>query len=138
MKITISSFLIGVLFGLGLLIAGMLDPAKVQGFLNITGNWDPSLAFVMLGGIGVSLVGLKLAGNMAKPVLAELFVQPVSQHIDRKLVTGAVLFGAGWGLGGLCPGPAIAVLGVAGMDAAIFMVCMIAGLVAGRWISARL
>ena len=75
---------------------------------------------------------------MAKPVLAELFVQPVSQHIDRKLVTGAVLFGAGWGLGGLCPGPAIAVLGVAGMDAAIFMVCMIAGLVAGRWISARL
>ena len=79
MRITIFSFLIGVLFGLGLLIAGMLDPAKVQGFLNITGNWDPSLAFVMVGGIGVSLVGLKLAGNMAKPVLAELFVQPVSQ-----------------------------------------------------------
>ena len=132
------SLIVGCIFGIGLAFGGMLDPSKVVGFLDIFGAWDPSLAFVMIGGIGVSLVGLKLAGNMAKPVLAELFVQPVSQHIDRKLVTGAVLFGAGWGLGGLCPGPAIAVLGVAGMDAALFRVCMIAGLVAGRWISARL
>ena len=138
MNITISSFLTGILFGLGLLVAGMLDPTKVQGFLDITGLWDPSLAFVMVGGIGVSLIGIKLTGQMVKPVLTEQFSQPVSQIIDSKLVIGAVLFGAGWGLGGLCPGPAIGVLGVAGVNAIIFVACMIAGLVAGRWISARL
>jgi len=138
MKVTVSAFLIGVLFGLGLLVAGMLDPTKVQGFLNITGQWDPSLIFVMLGGIGVSLAGIQMTGRMTKPILAELFHLPTSKQIDRKLVIGAVLFGAGWAIGGLCPGPALGVLGVAGLDAAIFMVCMIAGLFAGRWISARL
>ena len=136
--VAISSFLIGLVFGVGLLIAGMSDPTKVQGFLDITGQWDPSLAFVMVGGIGVSLAGIRMTGKMVKPVLAELFNAPVSTHIDRKLIIGAVLFGAGWALGGLCPGPAIAVVGVAGIEGMIFMVCMIAGLVAGRWISARL
>lgn len=133
----IASFLIGALFGFGLLLAGMLDPAKVQGFLDITGLWDPSLAFVMVGGIAVSFIGLRLAGNRTKPMLAEIFHHPMSQDIDKKLIGGSVLFGIGWGLGGLCPGPAIAVLGTHSPDSAIFVVAMLAGLYAGRRLMSR-
>ncbi len=132
MKAAISSFIIGGIFGLGLLVSGMLNPAKVQGFLNITGLWDPSLAFVMVGGIGASLIGLRLTGHMLKPLFAELFHHPVARHIDTRLCVGAVLFGAGWGIGGLCPGPAIAVLGFAGTNGLLFVAAMLAGLYIGR------
>lgn len=132
MKAAISSFIIGGIFGLGLLVSGMLNPAKVQGFLNITGLWDPSLAFVMVGGIGASLIGLRLTGHMLKPLFAELFHHPVARHIDTRLCVGAVLFGAGWGIGGLCPGPAIAVLGFASTNGLLFVAAMLAGLYIGR------
>ena len=132
MKSAVTAFIIGIIFGLGLLVSGMLNPAKVQGFLDITGLWDPSLAFVMVGGIGVSLIGLKLTGHMIKPVFADIFHHPVSRHIDARLCIGAILFGIGWGIGGLCPGPAIAVLGFAGMEGIIFVSAMLIGLFCGR------
>lgn len=138
MKVSLSAFFIGFMFGLGLLISGMLNPVKVQGFLDITGAWDPSLMFVMIGGIGISLIGLRLTGHMVKPLLTEMFHHPVSSQIDRPLILGAVLFGVGWGIGGLCPGPAIAVLGVAGADGLIFMICMCAGLYLGRVVSSAI
>lgn len=128
----------GIIFGAGLAIAGMLDPAKVAGFLDIFGLWDPSLAFVMGGGVVVNAIGFALLKKRGKPLFAASFTLPALTHIDRPLVIGAVLFGVGWGITGLCPGPAVASALISPSDGIAFLVFMIAGLALGRVVSRRM
>lgn len=123
---------IGALFGAGLAISGMLNPAKVAGFLDLFGLWDPSLAFVMGGGVVVNFIGHRLVMKRGKPIFAGTFRLPTSQDIDKRLIGGAVLFGIGWGLAGLCPGPAISSLLLNPQDGIGFVLLMLAGLYAGR------
>jgi hypothetical protein len=130
MRIAVN-FLIGLMFGLGLILAGMVDPAKVQNFLDIAGSWDPSLAFVMAGAIAVTSSGYWLVRRLRAPLLESAFQFPTRHDIDAQLVVGAVLFGVGWGLGGLCPGPALTALPLAAPGTLAFVPAMLAGVVAG-------
>jgi uncharacterized membrane protein YedE/YeeE len=123
-----SPFLAGLLFGLGLCLSGMTDPQKVLGFLDLAGAWDPSLALVMVGAIGVAFVAFRIAGRRAASFSGHAFQLPTSQAIDARLVGGSVLFGIGWGLAGLCPGPAIVNLGYLNPRAALFVLAMAAGM----------
>ena len=118
----------GLLFGLGLTVSQMINPAKVIAFLDITGDWDPSLAFVMAGAISVAAIGFALGKRRQAPVCAPEFAGPTKTAVDRRLVLGAVLFGAGWGLVGYCPGPALASLTFGGASTAVFLVAMLAGM----------
>ncbi len=111
MNTNLAALGIGVLFGLGLAIAGMTDPAKVLGFLDITGDWDASLAVVMAAGLAVNAIAYRLTMRRAKPLFASAFQVPNRRDIDARLVGGAMLFGIGWGIAGICPGPALASLG---------------------------
>jgi hypothetical protein len=133
MKQTISEFLIGLLFGFGLILSGMTDPGKVKGFLDIFGSWDPSLALVMAGAIVVSFLAFTIAKKRTTSFLGNELYLPTSNQIDKPLVIGAVLFGAGWGLAGFCPGPVI-VSFAAGQTKAIFFLAM---MIIGMWIFER-
>jgi uncharacterized membrane protein YedE/YeeE len=131
----------GLLFGVGLVIGGMTDPAKVRGFLDFSGRWDPTLAFVMAGAIAVHFTAYRLIRGRAAPALACSFQLPTRRGIDAKLLAGAALFGVGWGLGGYCPGPAITSLTTGGPALAVFVVAMLgASWLTGRaeaWLSLR-
>ncbi len=118
----------GLLFSIGLTVSGMINPAKVKNFLDVAGHWDPSLAFVMAGAILVTLPGYALLKKSSKPWFAPTFSWPTRQDVDAPLLTGAVLFGIGWALSGLCPGPAIAVLPTANPTVAGFAVTMALGM----------
>ena len=107
MRAVLVAFVAGTLFGLGLTISRMIDPAKVLGFLDVTGNWDPSLALVMVGALAVMATAYRIAGARAGPLLTGAFRIPTRRDVDSRLVTGAVIFGVGWGLVGFCPGPAV-------------------------------
>ena len=122
------SLISGSLFGAGLAVSGMMDPSRVRGFLDIAGAWDPTLAFVMAGATLVMAVAWLIQKRMDQPLTETAFALPGTQLIDRRLLSGAVLFGVGWGLAGLCPGPAIASLSVNPLPAAIFVGSMIAGM----------
>ena len=122
------AFAAGLVFGLGLIVSGMTDPSKVLGFLDLAGKWDPSLAFVMVGAIGVSVVAFRLAGKRAEAVLGGPLHLPTATQIDRRLVLGSVVFGVGWGLSGFCPAPAIVVYGAGYFKAVVFVLAMIAGM----------
>lgn len=122
------SLLSGSLFGAGLAISGMMDPSRVRGFLDITGSWDPTLAFVMGGATVVMAIAWLVQRRMQRPLTETEFALPGTQLIERRLISGAVLFGVGWGLAGLCPGPAIASLAVNPLPAAIFVGAMIGGM----------
>lgn len=124
----LAAFLSGLLFGVGLVVAQMTNPAKVQGFLNITGKWDPSLLLVMAGGLLVFAGAHALSKSRTAPHYAPSFVFPSEQAITRPLIFGAVLFGIGWGLGGLCPGPAVVSAAFGEPRAWAFMVAMLAGM----------
>lgn len=121
-------FLIGLLFGWGLLISGMTDPAKVIGFLDLAGAWDPSLAFVMGGAIVVGLFGFTAAKKRSQSLSGAPMRLPTSQVLDRRLVMGSLTFGAGWGIAGFCPGPAIVSMGAGESKAALFVLAMVAGM----------
>jgi len=123
-----AALLAGVLFGLGLALSGMLDPVRVQGFLDVTGAWDPSLAFVLGGAVGVSALGNLLARHMHHPLFAAAFDIPSSRRIDAKLLGGSALFGIGWGLGGFCSGPALSALSLALPKAFVFVAAMLLGM----------
>lgn len=128
------AFAAGLLFGLGLSLGGMTQPAVVLGFLDIFGAWDPRLVFVMAGAVLTTAIGYRLVLRRSRPLLAERFQWPTSRRIDARLIGGAALFGIGWGIAGYCPGPALASLG-AGVPALLVLVaCMIAG----WWLAARL
>jgi uncharacterized protein len=118
----------GLLFGTGLALSGMIDPARVQGFLDLYGNWDPTLAFVMGGAMVPMMIAWRIKSRMESPIAASSFDLPETQQIDRALVIGALLFGMGWGISGLCPGPALADLAIAPAPALIFVAAMIAGI----------
>ncbi|MEE2929829.1 MAG: DUF6691 family protein [Pseudomonadota bacterium] len=126
----IAALVAGLIFGLGLTISEMVNPAKVLAFLDLFGNWDPSLAFVMGGALIVTAVGYRLAWTRPKPVFGERFQVPGNRQIDTKLALGAILFGIGWGLVGLCPGPAISALTFGGAPVLVFLAAMGAGMAA--------
>lgn len=129
-----AAFLIGLLFGLGLLLSGMINPAKVLGFLDLAGDWDPSLALVMVGAIAVGLVGFGLFGQRQRSVLGEPMRLPTRRDVDRPLVIGGLGFGVGWGLAGFCPGPAITALGAGESKAFVFVAAMLLGMwLFGQW-----
>lgn len=123
----------GTLFGAGLALGGMLDPQRVRGFLDITGRWDPTLAFVMAAAVLVMAIAWRVAGGMKRPVFAEKFSLPDRTDIDARLVGGSALFGVGWGLAGICPGPAIATLAVAPVVILPFIAAMLVGMLLARW-----
>ena len=118
----------GTLFGAGLALSGMIDPLRVRGFLDLLGRWDPTLAFVMGGATVVMAVAWQLRPRMPKPWLDTAFSLPDTRRLDGRLAAGAVLFGIGWGISGLCPGPAIADLALAGAPALVFLAAMLVGM----------
>ena len=122
-------FLLGIVFGLGLLISGMTDPAKVLGFLDLTGSWDPSLAFVMAGGVLVAMVGFSFAKRKRVSFSGASFHWPEMTHIDRPLILGSLMFGAGWGVAGFCPGPALVTMAFGSDKAVVFFIAMMIGMV---------
>lgn len=124
----LAAFAAGLVFGLGLIVSGMADPSKVIGFLDLAGKWDPSLAFVMVGAIVVAVVAFRLAGRRAQPLLGGTFRLPVATEIDRRLVVGSLVFGAGWGLAGFCPAPALVVTGAGYFKAVVFVLAMVSGM----------
>ncbi len=124
----ISEFGVGLLFGLGLIVSGMTDPAKVIGFLDLTGDWDPSLAFVMGGAILVGVFAFAFAKRRAKDFFGDAIQWPSSTAIDPRLVGGALLFGAGWGLAGFCPGPALVSMAAGVPKALAFVAAMLVGM----------
>jgi uncharacterized membrane protein YedE/YeeE len=121
-------FVLGLTFGLGLLISGMTDPSKVQGFLDLGGFWDPSLAFVMGGGVMVGLLGFGWAKKQTLSLSGAPFQWPEMTHIDKPLVLGSLMFGLGWGLAGFCPGPALVAMASGNDKALVFVLAMIAGM----------
>jgi len=121
------SLISGIIFGVGLIVSQMINPAKVLGFLNISDDWDPSLAFVMIGALIVSSPFFHLFKNNKKPVFADNFSYSNNKKLNKKLIIGSSLFGAGWGLAGLCPGPAIASLALLNTSSVIFVITMFIG-----------
>lgn len=124
----VTSLLAGLLFGLGLIFSGMADPAKVLGFLDLAGAWDPSLALVMAGAVAVGLVAFTLAKGRTRSLLGLNMQLPSTTTIDRRLVLGSLMFGIGWGVAGFCPGPALVALGMGEVKAAVFVLAMLAGM----------
>ena len=122
----------GTLFGAGLTVSGMTDPQRVRGFLNLSGQWDPTLAFVMGGAVLVMAVAWRLRRHIGYPLFAEKFLLPGRSDLDARLISGSALFGIGWGLAGLCPGPAIASLALAPAAVLPFVVAMVAGMAIHR------
>lgn len=128
-------FSLGLLFGIGLIVAQMTNPKKVLDFLDISRVWDPSLAFVMGGGLLVYALAYKASSRVPKPLISQGFESPPNWPVDARLLSGALIFGAGWGLGGFCPGPALTALGFLNPKAAVFVVAMAAGMILhdGLW-----
>lgn len=121
-------FLSGLIFGLGLILAGMTDPRKVKGFLDLAGAWDPSLALVMGGAIALGVVAFARAAGRQRAWTGDRMEMPSSRVVDRRLILGGLLFGVGWGIGGFCPGPALVALGSGMPEAAVFVAAMLAGM----------
>lgn len=125
----IASLLAGLVFGFGLILSGMVNPAKVIGFLDLAGSWDPSLALVMAGAIAVGLVAFVVARDRTVSFLGAEMKLPSARHIDRRLVTGSLLFGVGWGIAGFCPGPGLVASGMGEAKAVVFVAAMLLGMV---------
>lgn len=125
----ITAFVAGLIFGTGLILAGMANPAKVLAFLDIAGHWDPSLALVMGGAIPVSAIGFYLTRHRTAPLFSASFQVPTNRKLDKRLVLGALGFGVGWGLAGFCPGPALVALGTGSLKAVVFVAAMLSGMV---------
>ena len=128
------AFLAGLVFGLGLIVSGMNNPAKVLAFLDLAGNWDPSLALVMAGSIAVGTTGFAVAARRKLTLLRTPMQLPTISVIDKRLVLGSMLFGVGWGLAGFCPGPALVALGAGQIKAVVFLAAMVAGMLLYEWI----
>ncbi len=124
----LASLLAGLVFGLGLILSGMANPAKVLGFLDLAGAWDPSLALVMAGAIAVGSLAFFVARSRTLSFLGAEMKLPTSRQIDRRLVGGSLLFGVGWGIAGFCPGPALVALGMGQIQAVVFVAAMLAGM----------
>lgn len=136
MRQNATSFVVGLLFGLGLVVSQMVNPAKVLAFLDVFGDWDPSLALVMGGAVAAASVGFAVAGRRATPLWAPAFQIPTRRDLDVRLITGAALFGIGWGLVGLCPGPAVAALPLGLWQVFVFVTAMLVGMALHRLLPA--
>jgi hypothetical protein len=128
MSLIVSAFASGLLFGLGLIVSEMVNPAKVLAFLDVFGDWDPSLAFVMAGAVAVSALGYVVTRRRGRPILAPRLEVPTRRDLDPRLISGAALFGIGWGLVGLCPGPALTALTFGPWQVVVFVAAMLAGM----------
>ncbi|NOQ15385.1 MAG: YeeE/YedE family protein [Methyloprofundus sp.] len=137
MKTNLVALLSGIIFGLGLALSQMIDPNKVLNFLDVTGNWDPSLAFVMMGALAVSILSFHFILKRSAPVLESSFHMSKQVVITRPLVLGAGLFGIGWGMAGYCPGPAVASLGLFSAEGIIMVVAIYAGFFSHRWFAKK-
>jgi len=137
----VTQFAIGLIFGLGLLISGMSNPAKVLNFLDLaairTGAWDPSLAFVMMGAVAVAFTGFRLVLRRAHPIFDNAFHLPTATELDSRIVAGPAIFGIGWGLAGLCPGPAFVALGYGTSASIMFAIAMFCGMALARALANR-
>ncbi|MGR4896207.1 DUF6691 family protein [Stenotrophomonas sp. LARHCG68] len=136
-RITLAALLSGALFGLGLAVSGMTDPQRIRGFLDVSGDFDPALLFVLGGAVLTTLVLFRFVLRRPAPVLAARFQIPALKQIDRPLLFGAALFGIGWGLAGYCPGPALVGLGVLSPEALWFVPAMLLGMYLHRWLGGR-
>jgi len=132
-----TSFLAGLVFGLGLIVSGMANPAKVLGFLDVGGRWDPSLAFVMAGAIAVGAVAFAVARRRTRSLLGAAMQLPSLRSIDRRLLVGSAVFGIGWGIAGFCPGPALVAVGMGQAKALVFVIAMLAGMGIFEWLEGR-
>jgi uncharacterized membrane protein YedE/YeeE len=126
--VALCAFIAGLAFGIGLLVSGMANPAKVLGFLDLAGRWNPTLALVMAGAVVVGLVGFAIAGKRKTTLLGAPMQLPATRVIDRRLILGSVTFGIGWGLAGFCPGPALVAVGAGQFKALVFVAAMVAGM----------
>ena len=133
----IAAVVSGIVFAIGLAVSGMANPAKVTGFLDVTGAWDPSLAFVMIGAIAAYFPFVRIAKQRSQPLYAARFEWPTATEIDAKLVVGSALFGVGWGLSGYCPGPALVSLGKAMPSTIVFVAAMCAGIALTRFVTRK-
>ena len=129
----LSAFAIGLLFGLGIVISGMVNPAKVLNFFDLAGSWDPSLIFVMGGALITTFIGYRVVLRRKTPLFAEKFALPTKTQLDGRLIGGSVLFGIGWGIAGFCPGGALPALGSGRVEVIIFVAALIAGLLTTRF-----
>lgn len=129
------TFLVGVLFGTGISLSGMANPAKVINFFDVAGTWDPSLAFVMGGAVIVTFIGYRIVLRRTAPVFEPTFDIPKNRRLDARLITGAGIFGVGWGIAGFCPGGALPALGTLNSDVIAFVIALIAGMLATRALS---
>ena len=137
MSVIVVSLLSGLVFGIGLIVSGMANPAKVLGFLDLAGRWDPSLALVMAGAIAVGVMAFVVAHRRTVSFLRQEMRVPADRHVDRRLVGGSILFGIGWGIAGFCPGPGLVALGMGELKAAVFVLAMLAGMSAFELLERR-
>jgi uncharacterized membrane protein YedE/YeeE len=134
---TTVGLLTGLLFGLGLCLSGMADPSVVLGFLDLAGNWNPALLFVMAGGVSVTFIGYHIVFGRKHPLWSKSFQLPTATAVDTPLISGAAIFGVGWGLAGYCPGPALVSLASGRPQVLVFVVAMLTGMIFVRWMRAR-
>ncbi len=132
MPAQLTGFLAGLLFGLGLAVSQMINPNKVIGFLNVAGDWDPSLALVLFAAVSVNFIGFRWTKRRTRPLFADVFHLPTRADLDSRLIAGAAVFGVGWGLGGYCPGPALAALSIGSWEPVIFVGAMLIGSLLAR------
>ena len=133
----LSALLSGLVFGLGLIVSGMANPAKVLGFLDLAGEWDPSLALVMAGAIAVGFFAFLIAKNRTRSFIGAEMKLPTASAIDSRLLVGSALFGAGWGVAGFCPGPGLVAVGMGEPKALVFVAAMLTGMVIFSWLEKR-
>ena len=133
----LSALLSGLVFGLGLIVSGMANPAKVLGFLDLAGEWDPSLALVMAGALAVGFFAFLIAKNRTRSFIGAEMKLPTASAIDNRLLAGSALFGAGWGVAGFCPGPGLVALGMGELKALVFVAAMLVGMVIFSWLEKR-
>lgn len=134
MRRLVPAFLIGLLFGTGIVISGMANPAKVLNFFDFAGTWDPSLAFVMGGALIVTAIGYRIVLARPRPLIEPRFYLPGARDIDARLLGGAAIFGIGWGMAGFCPGGALPVIGTGRSEVLLFVAALIAGIIATQWL----
>ena len=137
MNVIIASLLSGLLFGFGLIVSGMSNPARVLNFLDFSTNWDATLAFVMGGAIAIAAPGIYWVRKRNKPLFADNFDIPTSKVIDSKLITGSAMFGIGWGISGFCPGPAVVAIASQQSDVLLFVGAMVVGMLAQHFVTAK-
>lgn len=134
----ITSYLIGLIFGVGISISGMANPAKVLNFFDVAGTWDPSLAFVMGGALAVTFLGYRFVLKRPEPFLADAFHLPMRRELDLRLIGGSAVFGVGWGIAGFCPGGALPALGTGRADVFIFVAALLAGILIANLMQAKI